>query len=75
MPRTVRGQALASAAVKVSAWTLDAQDGQGTGIGDAPLLNSETIRNNKVYDLQGRRLNGVPQAGLYIMNGKKYVCR
>ena len=64
-----------SAAVKVSAWTLDAQDGQGTGIGNAPLLNSETIRNNKVYDLQGRRLNGVPQAGLYIMNGKKYVCR
>ncbi len=64
-----------SASVKVSAWTLDAQDGQGTGIGDAPLLNDEIIKSNKVYDLQGRRLNGVPQAGLYIMNGKKYVCR
>ena len=65
----------ASANVKVNAWTLDAQQGQGTGIGDALLLNSEVIKNNKVYDLQGRCLYGMPQKGLYIMNGKKYVCR
>jgi beta-fructofuranosidase len=65
----------ASATVKVNAWTLDAQQGQGTGIHEALMLNSEVIQNNKVYDLQGRRLNGVPQKGLYIMNGKKYVCR
>ena len=64
-----------SAAVKVKAWTLDAQQGQGTGVGDPLLLNSEIIKNNNVYDLQGRRLNAVPQKGLYIMNGKKYVCR
>ena len=65
----------ASAAVKVNAWTLDAQQGQGTGIGDPLLQNGEIIKNNKVYDLQGRRLNAVPQKGLYIINGKKYVCR
>ena len=64
-----------STAVKVKAWTLDAQQGQGTGVGDPLLLNSEIIKNNNVYDLQGRRLNAVPQKGLYIMNGKKYVCR
>lgn len=64
-----------SAAVKVSAWTLDAQNGQGTGIGDAPLFSGETIKNNKVYDLQGRCLYSAPQRGLYIMNGKKYVRR
>ena len=26
-----------------------------------------------IYDLQGRELQGVPQHGIYIMNGKKYV--
>ena len=30
---------------------------------------------NAVYDLQGRKLNAVPQRGLYIQGGKKIVKR
>ena len=30
---------------------------------------------NTIYDLQGRRLNGVPTKGIYIRNGKKYIVR
>ena len=29
--------------------------------------------DNAIYDLMGRRLNGVPAKGIYIQNGKKYV--
>ena len=28
-----------------------------------------------IYDMQGRRLNGTPQRGLYIVNGKKIVIK
>ena len=28
-----------------------------------------------IYDMQGRRLNGTPQRGLYIVNGKKVVIK
>ena len=28
-----------------------------------------------IYDLQGRRLTSVPQKGLYIRNGKKYLVK
>lgn len=31
--------------------------------------------NDAIYDLQGRRINGVPAAGIYIRNGKKYIVR
>ncbi len=30
---------------------------------------------NTIYDLQGRRMNGVPAKGIYIRNGKKYIVR
>ena len=29
--------------------------------------------NRSIHDLQGRRLNGIPQKGVYIQNGRKYV--
>ena len=29
----------------------------------------------QLYDLTGRRLNGIPHKGVYIQNGKKYVGR
>ena len=36
--------------------------------------NSDGVRtDNAIYDLMGRRLNGVPAKGFYIQNGKKYV--
>lgn len=31
--------------------------------------------NNAIYNLQGVRLNSVPQKGLYIQNGRKYVVK
>ena len=31
--------------------------------------------NFPVFDLQGRRLNGVPQRGIYIRDGRKYVVK
>jgi len=34
---------------------------------------SETSLDNVIYDLQGRRLNGLPTKGLYIKNGKVYA--
>ena len=34
----------------------------------------ETV-NTQCYDLQGRRISGTPQRGIYIMNGKKYLAR
>ena len=41
----------------------------------------ETVQEKKsgtkgvIYDLQGRQLQGKPEKGLYIKNGKKYVAR
>jgi len=29
--------------------------------------------NSKCYDLQGRELQAIPERGIYIQNGKKYV--
>lgn len=31
--------------------------------------------DNAIYSIDGRKLNAVPQHGLYIMNGKKYAVR
>jgi len=31
------------------------------------------VQNNKCYDLQGRELQAIPERGIYIQNGKKYV--
>ena len=56
---------------KVSAWVLDA--GHTTGIasvGREPLTVSQ-----QCFDLQGRRIEGTPQRGIYIRNGRKYVVR
>ena len=29
--------------------------------------------DNRIFDLQGRELKSVPETGIYIQNGKKYV--
>ena len=44
-----------------------------TVISDATLLNNETM-NDKVYDLQGRRVTQ-PAKGLYVAGGKKVVVK
>ena len=69
--------ATTSTAVNVSAWTLDASQDNPTGIltPEASSLSPLTTHLSPLYDLQGRRLTGTPQRGLYIKNGKKYVAR
>ncbi len=44
--------------------------GEETGIGS---INGDGIQNEKIYDLQGRKLNDIPSEGIYITNGKKIV--
>ena len=65
------------------AWTIDAPivlkldkiDGiikkaVDTGIS---TINTDQPADNRIFDLQGRELNRVPESGIYIQNGKKYV--
>ena len=42
-----------------------------TGI--ASIIQSTT--RHEVYDLQGRKVNGKPQKGLYIIDGKKHTIK
>ena len=42
-----------------------------TGIDNHSAASSSSL----LYDLQGRRLNGKPEKGLYIQNGRKQVVR
>ena len=48
--------------------------GETTGISDATRLNDVEMINDKVYDLQGRRVQN-PAKGLYIVNGKLVVIK
>ncbi len=43
-----------------------------TGISE--IVGKETSVNS-YFDLQGRRISGKPQKGIYIMNGRKYILR
>lgn len=46
-----------------------------TGIRATLNDNGETLNDNCVYDLQGRKVNNLRQKRLYIRNGKKYIIR
>ena len=46
--------------------------GEQTGISDIEQANQQA---GTCFDLQGRRLNGVPQRGMYIRDGRKYVVK
>ena len=51
-------------------------DAQTAGVGDALRLNdNEKIVNDNIFDLQGRQLQGKPQRGLYIRDGKKVMVK
>ena len=43
-----------------------------TSIENTSCDSRQNMHDNQIYDLQGRRLNGIPKRGLYIRNGKKY---
>ena len=61
--------ATGTAQVKAQAWVLDATQSAVEGISQP---QSDVRREDRCYDLQGRRLNSISQRGLYIKNGKKY---
>ena len=48
-------------------------EGEQTGIGEATLGTDRTA--SPVFDLQGRRLTGTPQHGVYVKDGRKYVVK
>ena len=57
-------------------YTLYLVDGKMTD--EAPTTGISTIStdknvDNRIFDLQGRELQSVPEHGIYIQNGKKYV--
>lgn len=51
--------------------SLDRIGGIATGI--ETVDNGQWIKDNVVYDLQGRKINNNAKKGLYIINGKKVV--
>ena len=65
------------------AWTPDApatitlveQDGQVVEATTTAIntINADKAVDNRIFDLQGRELQSVPEHGIYIQNGKKYV--
>ena len=54
-------------------FSMDFGDGETTGI--ISIENAQPATGNAVYDLQGRRVNGTAQKGVYIVNGKKTVIK
>ena len=52
-------------------FTLTYKGTSATGISET--TESRQPAKGTLYDLQGRRIYSVPQKGIYIMNGKKYV--
>ena len=48
--------------------------GQGITAGLSPMIRETAPSDHSaIYDLQGRRIQGEPQKGLYIQNGKKIL--
>ena len=45
------------------------------GTTDISHITTSAKTDNAIYSIDGRKLNAVPQHGLYIMNGKKHVAR
>ena len=47
-------------------------DGTPTGM---KVTKVEHLQTESVYDLQGRRINGKPAKGIYIIGGKKFILK
>ena len=49
--------------------------GNSTGIKNVQPVVDQPQTSAAIYDLQGRRINGTPQHGLYIQNGRKFIVK
>ena len=65
-----------------ASWTIDEPiilelekaDGKVRPVGTAiSTITTDQAVDNRIFDLQGRELQSVPEHGIYIQNGKKYV--
>jgi hypothetical protein len=71
------------AAAQTRSFSMDFGDGETTGI--ISIENGQTATDKAVYDLQGRRVSGTAQKGVYVMrsaegrlqgkNGKKVIIK
>ena len=57
--------------VDVKAWTLDADKSGETGI--SSILTDPAAGSERIYNAAGQQYSAIPQKGLYILKGKKYV--
>ena len=65
----------------LTSWTTDEPveivlEKTGDVVKEYTAINSITVdqpTDNRIFDLQGRELQSVPEHGIYIQNGKKYV--
>lgn len=75
----IAAEAFGTSDADIKGWVLDAQQGAQTGINVVSGLSAD--KTHAVYDLQGRMVSPLTshpsplKKGLYIINGKKYVCR
>lgn len=52
--------------------TINFEDSEATGIAE---VKTETVKDNRMFDLQGRRITRPVSGQLYIKNGQKYIAR
>ena len=63
-----------SAAMSASGFSF-AVGGKGYDTTDVDEVTIEREENDAIYDLQGRRLEGITSPGFYIVNGKKIIVK
>jgi hypothetical protein len=54
-------------------FAMDFGEGETTGI--ISIEHGTLNIDHSVYDLQGRRVNGAAQKGVYVVNGKKVIIK
>ena len=54
-------------------FSMDFGDGETTGI--ITIENGQSATDKAIYDLQGRRVNGTAQKGVYVVNGRKVIIK
>jgi len=62
----------ADAVSNISALNFVLDNSEATGITEVNA-ETKTVVKEGIYDLAGRRLQSIPEKGMFIMNGKKYM--